>query len=75
MVVLFSRFLWLGFYAKSNLKCLVGGYVGGGLHILWFKVMLKELRVANTYKSNSRRPYTLIVQVSVHIRVSNTIYR
>ena len=43
---------------------------GGGLHILWFKVMLKELRVANTYKSNSRRPYTLIVQVRVHIRVS-----
>ena len=28
---------------------------GGGLHILWFKVMLKELRVANTYKSNSRK--------------------
>ena len=26
MIVLFSRFLWLGFYAKSNLKGIFGGY-------------------------------------------------
>ena len=60
---------------KPQVSCWWVRWGGGGLHILWFKVMLKELRVANTYKSNSRRSYTLIVQVSVHIRVSNTIYR
>ena len=48
MVVLFSRFLWLGFYAKSNLK---------GLFVGTLCKSLKKQAISTTFINNNSRDF------------------